>query len=202
MSFVIAVPEMVGAAASNLSRLGSSLGAANAAAAASTIGLLPAAADEVSAAVAALFGTHAAEYQALSTQVSVFHERFVAALNAAGGAYTAAEAAAVPPLQAFQQTVLDIINAPTLALVGRPLIGNGADGAAGTGQAGGAGGIFWGNGGSGGSGASGQAGGPGGPGGFIGNGGAAAVRAVMAGMAAMWALVGSARLVGKARRTV
>ncbi|MEK0729033.1 hypothetical protein OSH23_24295, partial [Mycobacterium ulcerans] len=47
---------------------------------------------------------------------------------------------------------LNLINTPTNALLGRPLIGNGANGAPGTGQAGGPGGILWGNGGAGGSG--------------------------------------------------
>ncbi|MEK1114744.1 PE family protein, partial [Mycobacterium ulcerans] len=65
------------------------------------------------------------------------------------------------------QALLDLINAPTQALLDRPLIGNGANGAAGTGANGGDGGILFGNGGAGGSGAvnglgTGQAGGNGG----------------------------------------
>ncbi len=39
------------------------------------------------------------------------------------------------------------MNTPTQLLLGRPLIGNGANGAPGTGQAGGAGGLLYGNGG-------------------------------------------------------
>lgn len=70
-----------------------------------------------------------------------------------------------------EQTVMNVINAPTNTLLGRPLIGNGTDGPPGTGQAGGPGGILWGNGGNGGSGTGTQAGGPGGPAGLIGNGG-------------------------------
>ncbi|EFD43073.1 predicted protein [Mycobacterium tuberculosis variant africanum K85] len=57
--------------------------------------------------------------------------------------YASAEAANV------EQQLLGAINAPTMALLGRPLIGHGADGAPGTGQAGGAGGILYGNGGNG-----------------------------------------------------
>jgi hypothetical protein len=76
------------------------------------------------------------------------------------------------PLQTLGQDVLGVVNAPTEALLGRPLIGNGANGAPGTGQAGGPGGILFGNGGAGGSGAPGQAGGAGGAAGLIGNGGA------------------------------
>ncbi|MCV6987173.1 PE family protein [Mycobacterium shinjukuense] len=59
MSYLIAAPEMLAAAAQHLAGIGASLSAANAAASASTVRLLPAGADEVSAAIAALFGTHA-----------------------------------------------------------------------------------------------------------------------------------------------
>jgi PE family len=56
-SFVIAAPEAFAAASSNLNGIGSALSAANAAAATSTTQMLPAAGDEVSAAVARLFGS-------------------------------------------------------------------------------------------------------------------------------------------------
>ncbi|WP_369807260.1 PGRS repeat-containing protein, partial [Mycobacterium sp. 852002-51057_SCH5723018] len=55
-----------------------------------------------------------------------------------------------------------MINWPSVALTGRPLIGNGANAAPGTGQNGAAGGWLLGNGGAGGSGAAGQNGGNGG----------------------------------------
>ncbi len=172
MSFVGVAPEMVAVAASDLERLGSTISTANVAAAGSTTTILAAGADEVSAVIAELFGTHALEYQAISTQLSVFHEQFVQTLTNGVGAYSAAELVNVLPLQNVEQDLLNLVNAPTQALFGRPLIGNGADGAAGTGQAGAVGGILWGNGGSGGSGAAGQAGGAGGAAGLIGNGGA------------------------------
>lgn len=54
MSYVLATPEMVAAAANNLAQIGSTLSAANAAALAPTTGVLAAGADEVSAAVASL----------------------------------------------------------------------------------------------------------------------------------------------------
>ena len=73
MSFVIAAPEFLTAAATDLANIGSTIGAANAAAAAPTTSLLAAGADEVSAAVAALFGGHAQSYQALSAQAAAFH---------------------------------------------------------------------------------------------------------------------------------
>ena len=53
-------------------------------------------------------------------------------------------------------------NAPTMAVVGRPLIGNGTNGTPGTGENGGDGGILFGNGGAGGSGIGNNAGGRGG----------------------------------------
>lgn len=158
MSYVLATPEMVAAAANNLAQIGSTLSAANAAALAPTTGVLAAGADEVSAAVASLFSGHAQAYQTLGTQAAAFHERFIQALSTAAGAYGSAEAANASPLQ----QALNVINAPTQTLLGRPLIGNGTNGAPGTGQAGGPGGLLYGNGGNGGSGGVGQAGGAGG----------------------------------------
>ncbi|AGJ66299.1 PE-PGRS family protein [Mycobacterium tuberculosis str. Beijing/NITR203] len=57
MSFVIAQPEMIAAAAGELASIRSAINAANAAAAAQTTGVMSAAADEVSTAVAALFSS-------------------------------------------------------------------------------------------------------------------------------------------------
>ncbi|WP_055372652.1 PE domain-containing protein, partial [Mycobacterium tuberculosis] len=152
-------------------RIGSAINTANTAAAATTQ-VLAAAQDEVSTAIAALFGSHGQHYQAISAQVAAYQQRFVLALSQASSTYAVAEAASATPLQQIEQALLGVINTPTEALVGRKLIGDGAHGAPGTGQAGGAGGILWGNGGNGGSGAPGQAGGAGGAAGLIGNGGA------------------------------
>ncbi|CKP84131.1 PE-PGRS family protein [Mycobacterium tuberculosis] len=161
MSFVVAAPEVVVAAASDLAGIGSAIGAANAAAAVPTMGVLAAGADEVSAAVADLFGAHAQAYQALSAQAVLFHEQFVHAMTAGAGAYAGAEAA--------DAAALDVLNGPFQALFGRPLIGDGANGA--PGQPGGPGGLLYGNGGNGGNGGIGQPGGAGGDAGLIGNGG-------------------------------
>ncbi|MGB9224672.1 PE family protein, partial [Mycobacterium sp.] len=143
MSFVIAVPDLMADAATNLASIGSTIGAANAAAAAPTEAVLAAGADEVSVAVAAVFGAHAQSYQALSAQAAAFHDQFVQALAAGAGSYAATEAASASPIQAL----LNLVNAPFLGLLGRPLIGNGAGGGAGTGAAGGAGGLLFGDGG-------------------------------------------------------
>ncbi|MEK0919821.1 PE family protein, partial [Mycobacterium ulcerans] len=158
MSYVVAIPDMLASAAADVAGIGSSVGAANTAAVGATTGVMAAADDEVSVAIAALFSGHGQAYQAISAQAAAFHDQFLRALTGAGGAYAAAEAANASPLQAAEQEVLAVINAPTNALLGRPLIGNGTDGLAGTGAAGGAGGLLWGNGGNGGSGADGAVG--------------------------------------------
>jgi hypothetical protein len=80
--------------------------------------------------------------------VAAFHDQFVQTLSAAGGAYTAGEGANASPLQTVEQDVLGVINAPTNALLGRPLIGNGTNGTAAN-PHGGAGGLLIGNGGNG-----------------------------------------------------
>ena len=171
MAYVVVGPEWVGAAAGDLVRLGSVVDAANAAARVSTTQLLAAGGDEVSAAIAVLLGEYGQAYQVISAQAARFHQQFVQALHAGAGAYAAAEATSASWLQTFKQDALGAINAPTNALLGRALIGDGTNGAPGTGQAGGPGGILWGNGGDGGSGLPGQTGGAGGPAGLFGNGG-------------------------------
>src|ERR1700740_2566265 len=99
MSFVIAAPEDVQAAAADLSNIGSGLSAAHALAAGPTSAVVAAAGDEVSAAIASLFSGHGHAYQALHAQAAAFHAQFVQALSGAGGAYTATEAANAGPLQ-------------------------------------------------------------------------------------------------------
>ncbi|WP_156452439.1 PE family protein, partial [Mycobacterium gordonae] len=174
MSFVIVTPELLETATQQLARLGTSLHSANAAASATTTEILSAGADEISAAVTAIFSGHGMQYQSLSAVAAQFHQSFMQTLNAAGGAYAAADAASASPLQAVQDGVLSVVNAPTQALLGRPLIGNGANGTAAN-PNGGAGGLLIGNGGNGFSYKSGlnlQNGGSGGAAGLIGNGGA------------------------------
>lgn len=129
MSFVTAAPEMLATAAQNVANIGTSLSAANATAAASTTSVLAAGADEVSQAIARLFSDYATHYQSLNAQAAAFHHSFVQTLNAAGGAYSSAEAANASA-QALEQNLLAVINAPAQALFGRPLIGNGANGTA------------------------------------------------------------------------
>jgi hypothetical protein len=93
MPFVTTQPEALAAAAGTLQGIGSSLSAQNAAAAGPTTGVVPAAADEVSALTAAQFAAHAQLYQAVSAQASAIHELFVNTLGISSGSYAATEAA-------------------------------------------------------------------------------------------------------------
>ena len=70
MAYVIATPEIMTSAATDLATIGSNVSAAHTAAAASTLAVLPAAADEVSASIAQLFSQHAADYQALAAEAA------------------------------------------------------------------------------------------------------------------------------------
>jgi hypothetical protein len=93
MSFVSTQPTELTAAAENLQGIGSSLAAQNVAAAAPITGVLPAAADEVSALTAAQFAAHAEMYQAISAQAAEIHDMFVNTLGTTAGSYAATEAA-------------------------------------------------------------------------------------------------------------
>ena len=173
MPYVVALPEALGAAATDLANIGSALNVATAAAAAPTTRMLAAADDEVSVAIAALLSGHGQAYQAVSAQAAAFQAQFVQTLNAGAGSYAATEAANASPLQTLEQDVFGAINAPFQILTGRPLIGNGANEAPGTGQNGAPGGWLLGDGGAGGSGgATHLNGGAGGAAGLLGTGGA------------------------------
>lgn len=193
MSFVLVAPDLLETATADAARIGSALRAGNLAAAIPTTQLVAAAGDEVSAAIAALFGGHAQEYQAAAAQAATYHEQFVRTLGAAAASYAGAEATIAASLaDGFQTAVygpihtageawiasplgqaLDpIINAPTGFAFHRPLIGNGTPGTA-VNPNGGPGGILFGDGGAGYSPTAGvAAGGIGGNAGLIGNGGA------------------------------
>ena len=93
MSFVTTQPELLTVAAGNLQGIGSAMTAGSAAAAAPTTGVVPAAADEVSALTAAQFATHASMYQTVSAQAAAIHEMFVNTLGISAGSYAATEVA-------------------------------------------------------------------------------------------------------------
>jgi PE family len=115
MSFLTAAPQIIADAATDLANIGSTIGSAHNAAAAATTGVLPAAADEVSEQIAALFSHYGAGFQQVSAQAGAFHEQFVQVLTAGANSYVAAEANVVETLAAS-------LNAPARALSA----GNGA----------------------------------------------------------------------------
>jgi hypothetical protein len=93
MSFVTIQPEALAYAAGRLQTLGSAMAVESAAAAAPTTGVVPAAADEVSALQAALFGAYGSLYQSVNAQATTIHELFVHTLGASAGSYAATESA-------------------------------------------------------------------------------------------------------------
>jgi PE family len=123
MSFIVAGPDALAAAASDIAGIGSTINAANTAAASPTAELMAPAADAVSAQVAEVFSSHAQIYRQLSTQMSAFHDQFVGALQATANAYAATEANSAQSLAAS-------IGAPVAKLLGQPLIGQGSGTAA------------------------------------------------------------------------
>jgi len=134
MSFMFVTPDGVQDAAQALSRIHSSLSEASAAVAAPTTGIVAAGQDEVSIAIASLSAA-----SATSSKVSAPRRRRFTRIHQLDGSrgeclsrhrggqrLTSADARAERA---------GVINAPTEALLGRPLIGSGSSGAAGTGQA-------------------------------------------------------------------
>jgi PE family len=111
MSFVIATPDLVQGAAQDLAGIRSSLAEATAIAAGPTTGVAAAAQDEVSIAIASMFGGVGQEFQALSAQAQAFHAEFVSAMNGSAAAYVSAEAAA-------GQTLMSAAAAPAQTLLG------------------------------------------------------------------------------------
>jgi hypothetical protein len=99
-------------AASDLANIGSTITAANAAAAFLTSAVLPAGADAVSASMAALFGAHGNAYQTLSAQAATFHSQFVQLINGGASAYVSTEAANA------EQALLNAVNGPVAAATG------------------------------------------------------------------------------------
>jgi len=103
MSYVQIVPEILSAAAHDLQSIGAAVDAHNAAAAAPTTGVIPAAADEVSALTAAQFVTHAQMYHAVSARAAAIHQAFVTTLATSARSYAVTEAANAAAAQVARQ---------------------------------------------------------------------------------------------------
>ncbi|WP_156687082.1 PE family protein [Mycobacterium sp. Marseille-P9652] len=117
MSYVIADPEIMAAAASDVAAIGSTVQAAHLVAAAPTVGVLPAAADEVSAGIAQIFSQVGQEFQSLAGQAVAYGQQFAQHLTGSGASYAAAEAVNAA-------SIVDTVNnlfAPLIALPGQLL---------------------------------------------------------------------------------
>lgn len=104
MSLLSIAPDLVSAAGGNLANLGAALRSATAAAAGQTTAIAAPAADEVSAAVTAIFGMRGQEFQALSAEAAAFHDEFVSLLNGGAAQYVGTEVANA------RQTVMNAVN--------------------------------------------------------------------------------------------
>ncbi|WP_133056482.1 PE domain-containing protein, partial [Mycobacterium decipiens] len=91
MSYVGLVPELVETAAQDLAGIRTGLLEVTSAAAGATTQLSPAAADEVSTAIAQLFGNFGRDYQATMARAAVFHDEFVSLVSRSASAYLATE---------------------------------------------------------------------------------------------------------------
>ncbi|KAA1248698.1 PE family protein [Mycobacterium simiae] len=92
MSILATEPQKMLSAALSLQSLGVTMSARNAIAAASTMEVLPPAADEVSALTAMQFVAHATGYQAVFNQAIDIHEKLVSMLAACAESYATGEA--------------------------------------------------------------------------------------------------------------
>ncbi|OIN78093.1 PE family protein [Mycobacterium malmoense] len=92
MSYVITRPGLLTAAAGNLSTIGASMSAANAAVEGPTTQVVAPAADQVSALVATQFAAHGLAYQTVALIAGQIHEAFASALAIGGTAYAVTEA--------------------------------------------------------------------------------------------------------------
>src|SRR5215472_4950910 len=98
MSYVIAAPDLMTSAAADLAAIGANVNAAHMVAAARTTSVIPAAPDEVSAAIASVFANHAQAFQGLAGKAAAFNDQFVQTLKTGAGAYAQTEAASLGSL--------------------------------------------------------------------------------------------------------
>jgi PE-PPE domain/PE family len=99
------IPGELALAAEDLGNIGTRLEEANAAAALPTSSILPAAADEVSAAITSLFNSQSTTFQELAARGAAFHQGFTQLLGEAFTAYTGTEQAA---FQALRDGISDV----------------------------------------------------------------------------------------------
>ena len=119
MSFLSVTPEQIESAAQDLLGIRDTLSDATATAAMPTTGVLAAAEDEVSTAIASMFSALGQQYQLVSAQASAFHDEFVKRMNAGVGAYLSTEVANA------ENNLLNAVNSPIRELLGGAGVGTG-----------------------------------------------------------------------------
>jgi len=95
MSYVNTAPQLMAGAAAEVAGIGTAIDHAHAVAAPATTFVLPAAADEVSAAAAAFFSESGQAFAALGAKAATFHSEFANLLNGGAAQYLDAEVANV-----------------------------------------------------------------------------------------------------------
>ncbi|OBB79746.1 PE family protein [Mycobacterium colombiense] len=93
MSFLMAQPEILDAAARELHRINASVREGSSAVAATTTRVAPAAADAVSILTAQQFSRHGQLFQEISAQAAVVREQLATMLGISAGSYAATEIA-------------------------------------------------------------------------------------------------------------
>lgn len=117
MSFLTTQPEELAAAAGKLDTVGTVMEAQNVAAAApTTTGVIPAAADEVSALQASLFIAYGTLYQQVSAEATAAYQMFVHTLGISAGTYAATEAANSSAAASPLSTITSLLGAAPGAL--------------------------------------------------------------------------------------
>jgi hypothetical protein len=98
MTFLNVHPALVAAAAQDIRAIGAAIGDATSYASAPTTTVLPAGADQVSAAFTEVLNSHGSDFRAISGQAQLFHQQFTANLAAGTQAFTHNEQSAVQSL--------------------------------------------------------------------------------------------------------
>jgi hypothetical protein len=93
MSFLMAQPEVLEAAAGELHGINTAVRDGSSAAETPTTMLVPAAADLVSIVTAAQFSSHAKRFQLISAQAAAVREQLATTLGISAGSYAATESA-------------------------------------------------------------------------------------------------------------
>ncbi|OBK96447.1 hypothetical protein A5645_08335 [Mycobacterium asiaticum] len=119
MSLVVA-PDWIESAAQELAGIRSALTEVSESIAASTTAIAPAAADEISAAIARIFGEFGEEFQIISAQTRAFHTGIVDLLGSTAGAYAGTETANA--VQVVTNSVSSALAPPAAPLPGMPAL--------------------------------------------------------------------------------